>query len=112
MERSESDLAAQEILEAWRELEEALRTRLPSCAPAPPSQPGELVTALRLLGGLGPQEEVEIEELRRERNRVAHTPQAPSRDQVRRYRQRIAVLMERLGAFPPRPPEVPNGIRN
>ncbi len=103
MEPSASPTPAQAILEAWRDLETALRNLLPACSLAPPNQPGELLAALRVLGILGPEEEVEVQELRRERNQVAHSPQEPSLQHVHRYRQRVEALLDRFLTVP-RPP--------
>ena len=66
------DSAEARIITAWAELEASLRSALPVCALVPPTQPAELLSALRINGVLGPGEEERIMALRQWRNRVAH----------------------------------------
>jgi uncharacterized protein YutE (UPF0331/DUF86 family) len=91
--------AAQRILQAWIDLEAALRRALPLCAVAPPTQPAELLAALRVAGRIGPEEEEEVMALREHRNRVAHQPGEPSADEVLRYEIRVAAVKRRITAI-------------
>ncbi len=87
------DSPADRILAAWVELESALRRALPACAVAPPTQPSELLSALRMNRVLGPHEEERIMALRQARNRVAHQAEEPSREEADAYLQEVAALM-------------------
>jgi len=68
-----SDTPADRIMEAWKELEGGLRAALPVCSVAPPTQPSELLSALRINHSIGEEEERRIRNLREIRNRVAHS---------------------------------------
>jgi hypothetical protein len=85
------------ILAAWVKLEEGLRAALPVCSVAPPTQPSELLSALRINGTLGPEEEERIRDLREVRNRVAHDPTDPPEDEAKRFEEAVATLLEGLG---------------
>jgi hypothetical protein len=76
---------AHRILDAWIELETALRAALPVCSVQPPKQPLELLSALRINGQIGPAEEARILALRETRNQVAHAPEEPSGSDVERF---------------------------
>ena len=91
-----TDSAAERIMEAWVELEGALRNALPVCSVAPPNQPGELLAALRINHRIGQEEEERILELREIRNRVAYLPGEPSREEADRYEARVAELKAHL----------------
>ncbi len=97
MEASETT-PAQRMLLAWVDLETALRTALPACSVAPPTQPAELLAALRILQRIGAEEEVEVMALRETRNRIAHQPQEPPEAEALLYESRVRALRERLGA--------------
>jgi hypothetical protein len=87
---------AHRILGAWAELESALRGALPVCAVVPPTQPSELLAALRISGVVGPAEEVRIMALRQTRNRVAHQVGEPSPEETAAYLAEAAALVAAL----------------
>ena len=91
---------ADRILSAWIRLEQALRDALPVCSVQPPNQPSELLSALRINHRIGAEEEARILALREERNRVAHAPGDPPRDQVDRFEEEAAVLSALLSEDP------------
>jgi len=92
---------ATRILSAWVELETALRKALPVCSVAPPTQPTELLSALRINHRIGPEEETRIQILREVRNRVAHAPEEPPEEEVFRYEAEVAALKGVLEGGPP-----------
>lgn len=92
--------AAARIMEAWVELEGALRNALPVCSVAPPNQPGELLAALRINHRIGEAEEVKILELREIRNRVAYRASEPTEKEAARYESRVRRLVEHLAGGP------------
>lgn len=94
------DTPADRILAAWAELESALREALPVCAVAPPTQPSELLSALRINGTLGPGEEERVMDLRRTRNRVAHEVEEPSPKEAAMYLEEVAALQAALRGAP------------
>jgi uncharacterized protein YutE (UPF0331/DUF86 family) len=94
------DTPADRILAAWAELESALRRALPACAVAPPTQPSEVLSALRINGMLGPEEEERVMDLRRTRNRVAHQVEEPSPEEVVTYLEEVAALQAALRGAP------------
>ena len=98
-----SDTPATRIMTAWVELETALREALPVCSVAPPTQPTELLSALRINHSIGPEEEERILVLRQIRNRVAHSPQEPPEVEVTRYESEVAALKSRLSQTLPGP---------
>ncbi len=79
-------------MEAWVDLEGALRGALPVCSVAPPNQPGELLAALRINHMIGQVEEDRILALREMRNRVAYEPRDPSEEEAARYEDQVADL--------------------
>jgi uncharacterized protein YutE (UPF0331/DUF86 family) len=87
------DSAAARIITAWAELEGSLRSALPACSLVPPTQPAELLAALRINGVLGPEEEERIVALRRLRNRVAHGMEEPSPDAAADYLAEVDSLL-------------------
>ena len=97
-----SKSAADRIMEAWVELEEALRKALPVCSVAPPNQPGELLAALRINHRIHQEQEDQILELRDIRNRVAYEPGEPPEEEAARYEARAEALKAHLaGASQP-----------
>jgi len=91
---------ATRIMEAWIRLEAALREALPVCSVQPPTQPSELLSALRINGRIGPEEEARVAALREIRNRVAHEPGEPSVEQAARFEAEVrtlTALLERTG---------------
>lgn len=93
---------AERIMEAWVELEGALRSALPACSVAPPNQPGELLAALRINHRIGREEEERILALREIRNRAAYEPEEPPEEEADRYEAQVAELRARLaGGTPP-----------
>ncbi len=88
---------ANRILEAWVQLEAALRAALPVCSIQPPTQPLELLSALRINGQIGPREEAEVMSLREIRNRVAHDPDEPSIQETEAYEEKVEGLITLLG---------------
>jgi len=91
-----SPSTAERILNAWIELEDTLRNALPLCSVAPPTQPVELLSALRINHRIDQAEEEEILSLREARNRVAYQPDEPSEEEARRYEKAVAGLRARL----------------
>lgn len=87
---------ADRILEAWVELEGALRNALPVCSVAPPTQPGELLAALRINHRIGQEEEDRILALREIRNRVAYDPGEPPEEEAARFEGQVAELKAHL----------------
>lgn len=92
---------ATRILEAWVELEGALRAALPVCSVAPPTQPTELLSALRINHRIGEEEEARILALREARNRVAHAPEEPPEGEAARFEAEVVALMQALEGSPP-----------
>lgn len=86
------------ILAAWVELEGALRKALPSCSVAPPNQPSELLSALRINGRIGPDEEARIRALRTTRNRVAVAPDEPDAEEADRFEAEAGSLAAQIGS--------------
>jgi hypothetical protein len=84
------------ILRAWIELEEALRDALPTCSVQPPTQPGELLSALRINREIGPDEEARIQGLREARNRAAHGIRDVTPAEADRFEEEVAALAARL----------------
>jgi hypothetical protein len=93
---SMDDSAAVSIITAWTELEASLRSALPACALVPPTQPAELLSALRINGVLGPEEEERIVALRRLRNRVAYGMEEPSPEAATAYLAEVDSLKAAL----------------
>ena len=91
---------ATRILEAWIQLENALRAALPVCSVRPPTQPSELLSALRINHQIGHDEEARVLALREIRNRVAHAPSEPSRDEVDRFEEEVEALKAHLAGGP------------
>ena len=89
------------ILESWIRLEDALRAALPACSVQPPTQPSELLSALRLNHRIGPEEEARIRALRELRNRVAHAPEEPASEEADRFQEEVQALMARLAGGAP-----------
>lgn len=86
------------ILNAWIELENALRGALPVCSVAPPTQPAELLAALRINHRIDREDEEEILSLRNTRNRVAYQPDEPTEEEADRYEAAVSRLSARLEA--------------
>jgi len=93
-----NESAATRILKSWVELEEALRGALPVCSVQPPTQPSELLSALRINHQIGPEEEERILALREIRNRVAHSPEEPSAAEAETFAAEAAALMAQVSA--------------
>jgi len=83
---------AHRILNAWIEIETALRQALPACSVRPPQQPTELLSALRINGRIGPDEEAKILALREIRNHVAHAPDEPTETETNRFLSEVQEL--------------------
>lgn len=81
------------ILEAWSRLEGALRAALPFCSVQPPTQPSELLAALRINHRIGPDQDARIQALRGIRNRVAHSPTEPSDEETARFQEEVQALV-------------------
>ena len=96
-----SEPPATRIQNAWVELETALREALPVCSIAPPTQPSELLSALRINHRIGEAEEEQVLALREIRNRVAHTPGEPPEAEASRYEAEVAQLKRLLGEGSP-----------
>ena len=92
---------AERILRAWVELERALREALPVCSVAPPTQPLELLSALRINHRLGEEEEGRILALREIRNRVSVEPEEPPEGEARAYEEEVGSLKAYLAKGPP-----------
>ena len=93
-----NESTATRIMKSWVELEEALRGALPVCSVQPPTQPSELLSALRINHQIGPGEEERILALREIRNRVAHDPEEPSAAEADAYAAEAAALKARISA--------------
>lgn len=91
-----TESTATRILEAWTHLERGLREALPVCSVQPPTQPSELLSALRINHQIGQDEETRILALREIRNRVAHAPDEPSHEEVDRFEKEVEALMAHL----------------
>jgi hypothetical protein len=91
-----TDTPADRILNAWVDLETALRKALPVCSVAPPTQPSELLSALRINHRIGTEEEERILALRQTRNRVAHSPEEPSETEAARFEEEVTRLRTAL----------------
>ncbi len=85
--------SATRVLDAWVRLEAGLRAALPVCSVQPPTQPAELLSALRINHRIGPEEEARILALREIRNRIAHSPEEPSLQETERYEEEADSLM-------------------
>jgi hypothetical protein len=96
-----SDSPATRILEAWAELEAALRQALPVCSVAPPTQPSELLSALRINHRIGPEEEARILGLREIRNRVSVDPQEPPGAEADAFEAEVSLLISKLAGRDP-----------
>jgi hypothetical protein len=95
----EADSPANRILEAWVRLETALRDALPVCSVQPPTQPTELLSALRINHSIGPVEEARVLALRERRNLVAHSPEEPASQEADHFEEEVAAL---IATFEPR----------
>lgn len=92
---------AQRIMEGWIDLEKALRSALPVCSIAPPTQPAELLSALRINHRIGVEEEELILTLRETRNRIAYDPAEPAEERAEEYEAEVARLKVILQEGPP-----------
>ena len=92
------DAPSSRILSAWVKLETALRGALPACSVAPPNQPSELLSALRINRTIGMEQEALIANLREIRNRVAHDPEELAEDKAVRFEAAVEDLVEALGS--------------
>ena len=97
----EMEGSAHRIMEAWAELESALRGALPFCSVAPPTQPTELLSALRINHRIGEEEETRILSLREIRTRVAHDPEEPEASVADEYEAEVRRLRAFLDGGPP-----------
>ena len=95
------DSPATRILGAWADLEEALRRALPVCSVAPPTQPTELLSALRINHRVDAEGEARILALREIRNRVAHDPAEPPEAEAAAFEAEVAGLKAGLTGVPP-----------
>ena len=91
-----TDSPATRILQAWAELEGGLRAALPFCSVAPPTQPSELLSALRINHRIGPEEEARILALRETRNHAAHAAEDPPDEEADRFEDEVRELMAGL----------------
>ena len=89
---------ATRVLEAWVRLERGLRDALPVCSVQPPTQPTELLSALRINHRIGPEEEARILALREVRNQIAHSPEDPPPREADRFEQEVDDLLTGLEA--------------
>jgi hypothetical protein len=92
---------ATRIMNAWVDLETALRRALPVCSVAPPTQPTELLSALRIGHRIGAEEEERILALRRIRNRAAHVPEDPPEEEAAEYEAEVQAVVKRLAGTHP-----------
>jgi hypothetical protein len=96
-----SNTPATRILEAWSALETALRNALPVCSVAPPTQPSELLSALRINHRIGPEEEARILALREIRNRVSVDPEEPPEEEANAFEEEVSLLKNKLAGHDP-----------
>jgi hypothetical protein len=96
-EPSMSDTAAGRIMEAWKDLEQGLRAALPVCSVAPPTQPSELLSALRINHSIGEEEERRIRNLREIRNRVAHGGREAEEGEADAFESEVRDLLAGMG---------------
>ena len=96
-----NDGPAYRIMNAWTELETAMREALPVCSVSPPNQPSELLAALRINHRIGLEEEERIQLLRETRNRVAYDPAEPPEEEAVRFEAEVALLKGQLDGSPP-----------
>jgi hypothetical protein len=101
---------AARILEAWVRLEGALRSTLPACSVQPPTQPSELLSALRINHQIGQEEEARILALREVRNRAAHSSEEPPEAEADRFEAEVQELIDHLGAVGGAPNHQEGGI--
>ncbi|MBT8397337.1 MAG: hypothetical protein HKO65_08600 [Gemmatimonadetes bacterium] len=87
---------AARIFEAWARLEAALRNALPVCSVQPPTQPTELLSALRINHLIGPEEERAVLGLREIRTLAAHADEEPTAEKADRYEKDVAAVMAKL----------------
>lgn len=87
---------AARILTAWNDLETHLRSALPVCAVAPPTQPAELLSALRINHSIGHDEEGRIRALREIRTRAAHGVLNPTEGDAAAFEAEVAALRHSL----------------
>lgn len=87
---------ATRILDAWIRLEAGLRKALPVCSVQPPTQPLELLSALRINGQIGAEEEEAVLALRETRNRAAHSPDEPPAAEADAFEREVARLLSAL----------------
>jgi hypothetical protein len=103
--RSEADQnpddPALRIMNAWVVLETALRNALPVCSVAPPTQPSELLSALRINHRIGIDEERRILALRELRNLAAYSGTDPSQEDAHRFEEEVEALKAHLGPTSP-----------
>jgi hypothetical protein len=93
------DTTATRILRAWTRLEGGLRAALPVCSVQPPTQPAELLSALRINHQIGPEEESRILALREMRNRVAHDPGDPPEEVALSFEAEVEDLLRNLAGL-------------
>jgi hypothetical protein len=91
-----ADSPGARILKSWVDLEAALRGALPVCSVAPPTQPSELLAALRINHSLGPDEEALVRSLREIRTRVAHSGQEPPEAEAAEFEEAVEGIKLRL----------------
>lgn len=91
---------AMRVLHTWIELEDALRKALPVCSVAPPTQPSELLSALRINRRIGPEEEEQIRALRETRNRVAAGVHEPTEEEADTFAGQTEAILIHLQASP------------
>lgn len=101
MNAPQANANATRIMEAWIELERALRTALPVCSVQPPTQPSELLSALRINHRIDQDQEERILALREIRNRAAYAPEGPSPEEADAFEREVRDLRSFLESSQP-----------
>ncbi|MFQ5536231.1 MAG: hypothetical protein ACE5GJ_02150 [Gemmatimonadota bacterium] len=84
------------IQDAWVRLEAELRSALPVCAVAPPTQVEELLSALRINGVTDPDTEDRVRELRRRRNEAAFAAGMPTVQDAEAFEAEVDAVISRF----------------
>jgi len=84
------------MVAAWVRLENHLRKALPACVVSPPTQPSELLSALRISHAIDAEGEERIRTLRDLRNRAAHGIDHLTEEDAEAFEAEVASLLDSL----------------